>query len=62
MKWTDNLSVEIPSIDEQHRKIIDIINDLHEGYDNSSDRDWIVQHIMGSDKKYSVFLRDRGVT
>jgi len=27
--WTDQLSVGVPSIDSQHRKLIDLINDLH---------------------------------
>jgi hemerythrin-like metal-binding protein len=29
IEWSEALSVGIPSIDEQHRELVDIINDLH---------------------------------
>lgn len=31
MTWEESLSVGIPSIDEQHKKLIKMINDLHDG-------------------------------
>jgi len=30
MKWTDNLSVQVQEIDNQHQKLISLINDLHD--------------------------------
>ena len=30
MSWSDDLSVQISSIDEQHRKLLSIINNLHD--------------------------------
>jgi hemerythrin len=30
MKWSDNLSVQIQEIDQQHQKLIQLINNLHE--------------------------------
>lgn len=31
MTWDESLSVGIPSIDEQHKKLMKMINDLHDG-------------------------------
>lgn len=30
IEWTDALSVQVEEIDEQHKKFIDLINDLHD--------------------------------
>jgi len=30
MKWSDDLSVQIKEIDQQHQRLIDLINQLHE--------------------------------
>ncbi len=132
IKWNDELSVSIPSIDGEHKKLIGLINDFYNGIATKSSReqlitmvaglknytayhfsteenymrqhdfpgladhkaqhdsfvakvndfserledgrfvvsleitnfikDWITGHIMGTDKKYSAFLRERGVS
>ena len=28
--WSDSLSVKVPSIDEQHKKLVALVNDVHE--------------------------------
>ena len=131
MTWTDDLSVGIRLIDEQHKVLLGLINELHAGMrDRKSDivlvgvverlkdytvkhfgqeeeyferygypetkghkelhhklvqqvldfeaglksgqakvtmdimrflKDWLVQHIMGTDKRYSEFLRGKGL-
>jgi hemerythrin len=30
MKWSDDLSVQVKEIDQQHHRLIDLINNLHE--------------------------------
>jgi len=131
IKWNDDLSVKIPLIDEQHKKLISMINNFyksfndgksdeslvilvsglrdytefhfsaeedllsqhsfpglteqqteHEGFLNKINdvhermkngkmvvsievtnyiKDWVSKHIMGTDKKYSKYLIDKGV-
>ncbi len=131
MTWTDELSVGIRLIDEQHKMLLGLINELHAGMrDRKSDavlvgvverlkeytvkhfgqeeeyfdrygypetaahkelhaklvqqvldfetalksgkakvtmeimrflKDWLVKHIMGTDKRYSAFLRGKGL-
>jgi hemerythrin-like metal-binding protein len=131
LNWNESYSVKIAQIDLQHKKLVEIVNDLHEsmkagkskevlgkildelinytanhfkteedlfdkyGYPDNhvhkrqhSDlvdqvlkfksnfvsgksvisidlmnflRDWLTQHIVGSDKKYSSFLNSKGV-
>lgn len=38
MTWTPELSVGIASIDEQHKKLIAMLNDLHEGMSSGQGR------------------------
>ncbi len=129
--WCDDYSVKIPSIDEQHHKLVDMLNALHDSmtsgggsaqleellsslveytvvhftyeekllaehefpqtaehvgehqrlveqvtafktrYDAGSAKinmqlmkflkDWLIHHILGSDKSYSAYLVERGV-
>jgi hemerythrin len=132
LNWTENYSVKIKEIDTQHKKLVDIINNLHDSmkagkskevlgkileelinytgyhfkteedlfdkygypeknthkrqhgdlvdqvlkfkanFDNGKSvvsidimnflRDWLTQHIAGSDKKYSSYLNGKGVS
>ena len=132
LNWSESYSVGIREIDSQHKKLIDLINSLHEGmktgkgkellggilnelaaytvyhfgfeeklfaefgypetiihkrqhsdlvaqvkkfiksYNNGGGvitieimnflRDWLSQHIVGADKKYSVFLNSKGIS
>ncbi len=38
IKWTDNLSVNVKELDEQHRKLIDMINLLYNSIKDATDR------------------------
>jgi len=130
-QWCDDYSVKVPSIDAQHRKLVDMLNALHDGMTvgNSAEKlavlldglveytvihfayeeqlfeahgyplarqhtdehhrlvqqvvdfkakvaagqaninmqlmkflkDWLIKHILGSDKAYSAHLVERGV-
>lgn len=39
--WCKLFSVKIPTIDQQHRRLFDIINDFHEGIRNNEPREFI---------------------
>lgn len=130
-EWSDDYSMKIPSIDAQHKKLVQMLNDLYAGMMTNASRetvaatlsglteytvthfayeeklfaehdyahteahikehralvdavvafktkfdageasinmelmnflkDWLIKHILGSDKRYSKYLRDRGV-
>lgn len=38
LTWNENLSVKIPSIDEQHKKLIDMINQLQDAMSSGDSR------------------------
>lgn len=58
MNWTDKLSVNVIDMDLQHKKLIAMINQLHEamagGKGNEILKSWLTTHILGSDKKYGT--------
>jgi len=130
-EWSDDYSMKIDSIDSQHKKLVDMLNDLYAGMMTNASReaasetlrgltdytlthfafeenlfreygyehaaahqkehraliqavvefkgkfdageasinmelmnflkDWLIKHILGSDKRYSKYLRERGV-
>ena len=131
MEWSDNLSVNIKEFDEQHKKLVGMVNDLHDAMKNGKGnsvtssvlsgliqyvathfateekymkahgypeyykhkgehevltkqaidlqkqfqegkavltvelmkflRDWLSNHILGTDKKYTPFFNSKGV-
>ncbi len=131
INWSENYSVSVKEIDSQHKKLVDLINNLHEGMKHGKGKeilggvlnelvnytayhfsfeeklfdkylypetihhkrehqklvekvksfandfnngrttvsvdvmnflkDWLINHIQGTDKKYSSFLNNKGV-
>lgn len=47
MKWTDDLSVNVKELDEQHRKLIDMINILYNSIKEATDRHTMVLLLIG---------------
>jgi hemerythrin-like metal-binding protein len=54
VSWSDELSVGIEEIDEQHRKFIDIINDLHLAMKNGKAQETLPR-ILKELGNYAVF-------
>jgi hemerythrin len=54
MKWSDNLSVEISEIDEQHKKLIEQINALHEGMLSGQGKD-VLEKIISELAAYTQY-------
>jgi hemerythrin-like metal-binding protein len=53
MEWTENLSVGIPSIDKQHKKLIELFNTFYESIHNKVEKDKMLSVINGL-KEYTV--------
>jgi hemerythrin len=49
--WNDKLSINIKSIDDQHKKLIELINDFYENIANRSNKQNVSQVLSGL-KKY----------
>jgi len=54
IEWSGELSVGIEEIDEQHKVLVDLVNEMH------FLKIWLTRHIMESDQKYSQFFVDAG--
>jgi hemerythrin len=52
--WTDDLSVNIASIDDQHKKLIDLINDFYDSFKSGQSKEKLVELISGL-KEYTVY-------
>ncbi len=52
--WTDDLSVHIPSIDEQHKKLISMINDFYDSFKSGHNREKLVELVAGL-KEYTSY-------
>lgn len=51
--WDDSLSVNIDSIDRQHKKIITLINDFYENIRDRSNQESIIKLVQGM-KEYAA--------
>ncbi len=52
IEWTDALSLRIPAIDAQHRRIIDMINALHEAHRRGDADEAVIRRILGEMMDY----------
>jgi len=52
MNWTDKLSVGIASIDEQHKKLVNLLNELYEGILAGHAKD-VLDHVLDELLKYT---------
>jgi hemerythrin len=53
MTWNDSLSVKIESIDEQHKKLIEMINDFYDNVGKKSNDELISKLVKGM-KNYTL--------
>ena len=54
INWSDELSVGVPSIDEEHKKLIGLINDFYRDIYEKSPREKIVETVRGL-KDYTAY-------
>jgi hemerythrin len=54
IKWNDELSVKIDSIDAEHKKLIGLINQFYDGISSKSSREKIVEIVKGL-KEYTAY-------
>lgn len=54
IEWNDSLSVDIDSIDEQHKKLVDILNSLHGSSTSAKDPE-AVKKILNDLVEYTVY-------
>jgi len=52
--WTDELSVGIPELDEQHRRLIDLLNEFYDAIERGDDEQGIRKLVEGLEE-YTVF-------
>ncbi len=53
IEWSDSMSVKIPSIDEQHKKLAGMVNALHEGIAKGNSKEVLV-YVFDGLAKYTV--------
>lgn len=53
INWNDSLSVKIGTIDNQHKKLIDLLNNFYEGVNSGSGKDKLIMLIQGL-KNYTI--------
>ena len=53
INWDDSLSIKIDSIDEQHKKLIGMINDFYDSIQNRSNNE-LISKLIRSMKEYTI--------
>ena len=53
INWNDSLSVKIKSIDDQHKKLIEMINEFYENVSKKSNNELISKLVSGM-KEYTI--------
>ena len=54
LKWSESLSVEVASIDEQHKRLIGLINSFYEDLNLGSSKEKMLELIKAL-KEYTVY-------
>ena len=52
--WSDELSVNVKEVDDQHKKLIDMINEFYAGIDNKSNNENLLT-LLKAMEDYSVY-------
>jgi len=55
IKWEDSFSVGVKEIDEQHQKIIEIINRLEQMYENKDFKDFVLEDTLKELSEYANY-------
>lgn len=51
--WNDSYSVKVKSVDDQHKKLFDIINELYDGISKGSNKE-AMQKVLSGLKSYTI--------
>jgi hemerythrin len=51
--WTENLSVHVPELDEQHKKLVQMLNQLHDAMQQGQGRD-VLQRLLAQLVQYTA--------
>lgn len=54
IKWNDSLSVKIKSIDDQHKKLVEMINEFYENIRSNSNNESI-SALINKMKEYTIY-------
>ena len=54
LSWNDDYSVGIKEIDKQHMKLVDLVNELHEGMKSGKGKE-VLGNILNELVKYTAF-------
>lgn len=53
LQWSDKYSVKVKELDDQHRKLIDLVNELHDGMSSGKSRE-VMGGVLDGLVKYTV--------